>query len=146
MNDLDATLRRIDTATGCHRCGEPLRNSPSDDFCSEACQHAWASARVHVDPQHHNPGLHFGAPRRVRYADTRQPVTLDPQDRQALANVHFVTGPLLPPAPLTPQEHDEPNRPWNSPIDLPPLVFEAVQVSPNALRLLLGQDIEVPRG
>lgn len=30
---LDETLDRIDAATGCQQCGNPLGPSPSDDFC-----------------------------------------------------------------------------------------------------------------
>jgi hypothetical protein len=36
----------IDKATGCQQCGATLGGSPSDDFCSEDCQHAWLSKRV----------------------------------------------------------------------------------------------------
>jgi hypothetical protein len=44
--DVDTTLTAIDQALdGCQHCGGPLGHSPSPDFCSEDCQHAW-----HADP------------------------------------------------------------------------------------------------
>jgi len=44
MTDVNGTLVAIDTALEpqqCAQCGGPLGNSPSPDFCSEACQAAW---------------------------------------------------------------------------------------------------------
>lgn len=43
MSDI---IDRIDAATGCHQCEQPLGHSPSDMFCSEDCQSAWQSKRV----------------------------------------------------------------------------------------------------
>lgn len=40
---LDDTIAVIDAVTdGCQQCGKPRGDSPSDDFCSEDCQEAWA--------------------------------------------------------------------------------------------------------
>lgn len=49
-------IAAIDRATGCHRCGAAaLDNSPSDDFCSEECQAAWAAGRVALPTGYHEP-------------------------------------------------------------------------------------------
>jgi hypothetical protein len=58
QTDLSATLAAIDRAVvgGCHKCGAPLDESPSADFCSEACQAGWLadrSAPVPVDGGQH---------------------------------------------------------------------------------------------
>lgn len=47
MTTLDATLAAIDhaTAPGCVVCTGPLGDSPSDDYCGEACQTAWLAAK-----------------------------------------------------------------------------------------------------
>lgn len=37
----DDFLARLDAAIGCQHCTGPLGASPSDDFCSDACQRAW---------------------------------------------------------------------------------------------------------
>ncbi|MCA1693650.1 MAG: hypothetical protein LC749_02380 [Actinobacteria bacterium] len=43
MPDLADTLAAIDVViTGCAHCGKDRSDSPSDDFCSEACQRRWA--------------------------------------------------------------------------------------------------------
>lgn len=39
-------ISAIDHVTGCQQCGNPLGPSPSDDFCGEGCQQAWAAKRV----------------------------------------------------------------------------------------------------
>jgi hypothetical protein len=40
-------LDAIDEAVGgCHECGGPLQDSPSDDFCGDGCQQAWHASRV----------------------------------------------------------------------------------------------------
>lgn len=39
-------ISAIDSATGCHQCGNPLGSSPSSDFCSEFCQRTWQSNRA----------------------------------------------------------------------------------------------------
>ncbi|MGH3550838.1 MAG: DUF3631 domain-containing protein [Pseudonocardiaceae bacterium] len=42
--DIGTTLTAIDTAIGdreCRRCGHPVSESPSPDFCSEDCQQTW---------------------------------------------------------------------------------------------------------
>ncbi|PXY27420.1 hypothetical protein [Prauserella muralis] len=36
----------IDRALGCLQCGGPLGDSPSTDFCREACQRDWHTARA----------------------------------------------------------------------------------------------------
>ncbi|QYN35190.1 DUF3631 domain-containing protein [Pseudonocardia sp. DSM 110487] len=58
--DLDTTLTAIDSAINsaadgdggraCVKCGDPLRNSPSEDFCSEACQATWLTERTAGPP------------------------------------------------------------------------------------------------
>lgn len=47
MTTLDATLAAIDNATApaCVVCTGPLGDSPSDDYCGEACQTAWLAAK-----------------------------------------------------------------------------------------------------
>lgn len=39
-------ISAIDSATGCHQCGNPLGSSPSSDFCSEFCQSTWLANRI----------------------------------------------------------------------------------------------------
>lgn len=39
-------LATIDAAIGCQQCGQPIGDSPSDDFCTPACQTAWSAARA----------------------------------------------------------------------------------------------------
>lgn len=39
-------IEAIDHAIGCHRCGGPTGNSPSDLFCSDWCQQEWYEART----------------------------------------------------------------------------------------------------
>jgi hypothetical protein len=39
-------LAAIDAAIGCQHCDAPLAGSVSDDFCGQACQHAWHAART----------------------------------------------------------------------------------------------------
>lgn len=48
MTDLSTTLANIDSVTSptCAVCPRPLSGSPSDDFCSPACQHVWHQARA----------------------------------------------------------------------------------------------------
>lgn len=50
MSDLAAVLDAIDTLiTGCTLCGQPLGDSPSQDFCSEDCQWRWKNIDI-LDP------------------------------------------------------------------------------------------------
>lgn len=39
-------ISAIDAATGCQQCGNPLRSSPSADFCGEFCQATWQANRI----------------------------------------------------------------------------------------------------
>lgn len=39
-------LVKIDRATGCQWCYGPLGDSPSNDFCSDLCQHHWYASRA----------------------------------------------------------------------------------------------------
>ncbi|MFL6144344.1 MAG: DUF3631 domain-containing protein [Labedaea sp.] len=49
--ELDTTLTAIDQAIGgCHKCGQPLADSPSTDFCSETCQETWLAERSEPEP------------------------------------------------------------------------------------------------
>jgi hypothetical protein len=54
--DVDTALSAIDQAlgnephAGCQQCGHSLSASPSADFCSEECQHAWHETRAAVAP------------------------------------------------------------------------------------------------
>lgn len=39
-------LAAIDAAVGCQQCGGTFGQSPSDDFCDDACQKAWHAERA----------------------------------------------------------------------------------------------------
>lgn len=60
-------IAAINHATGCHHCGAPLDASPSDDFCGQDCQQAWAAARTAPDyrePVGFGPEDYASVPRR----------------------------------------------------------------------------------
>lgn len=46
MDSSSEFLARLDAAVGCQQCEGPLGDSPSDDFCSDICQHRWHAARA----------------------------------------------------------------------------------------------------
>lgn len=60
---LDDTLAAIDAATGCQWCQGPLGESPSQDFCSESHQMAWA--RQHATDAEAVLGREWQLPRRT---------------------------------------------------------------------------------
>lgn len=80
MPDLDATLRRIDAATGCHYCEGDLDNSPSNDFCSQDCQELWHNDQATPLDSYHEPwdlvGLDNDAESATYYPFIRQYATL----------------------------------------------------------------------
>lgn len=39
-------IAELDAAIGCQQCGQPLGNSPSNDFCAPECQSAWSAAHA----------------------------------------------------------------------------------------------------
>jgi hypothetical protein len=51
--DIGTALKTIDAAIGhrdCQHCRQPLDASPSPDFCSEDCQHAWQDSHAGAPP------------------------------------------------------------------------------------------------
>jgi hypothetical protein len=97
---VDETLARIDSATGCRQCGNPLGPSPSDDFCGEGCQHAWhagmrmpkALTEPALNPSNSVMALFNGGP----LHNTRQPLPL------ARGGPPMEWRCAEPPAPITP--------------------------------------------
>lgn len=55
----------IHVAVGCHVCHKPLRNSPSDDFCSDTCQSYWHQERIGADGFTMSPAPEVCAPAAV---------------------------------------------------------------------------------
>src|SRR5262249_37155023 len=58
-HDLAGTLAQItnaigdDDTPGCHKCGQPVTDSPSSQFCSERCQTAWMANQTTEDASDH---------------------------------------------------------------------------------------------
>lgn len=79
---MTSIIDKIDAAMGCQQCGKPLGRSPSNDFCSESCQHGWAAKSA--DPPSPQPG---------RPEFDRRPVssrTIDALHAAALARFAYV--------------------------------------------------------
>ncbi|OLR92694.1 hypothetical protein BJP25_21975 [Actinokineospora bangkokensis] len=43
-------VAEIDAVMGCQQCGGPLGDSPSGDFCGQACASLWAAQRTGARP------------------------------------------------------------------------------------------------
>ncbi|MGZ3140820.1 hypothetical protein ACVDFE_02205 [Lentzea chajnantorensis] len=78
-------VKTITDAIGCQRCGRPLDDSPSDDFCSEVCQRDWHTSRSAAPA-----GLH----EEVWTAPAGTPFPADPDDPAASGYfpVHVLAG------------------------------------------------------